>query len=150
MTSADLSILKAMDPIEQLVVQFQTCLAQEAAVLASWPPQGLWPIQEEKVRLVRDLESAHDQLRAVIVTHGRDLNSPASLGSDVMPVWQAIRQSLASCQQLNATHEQCLAKQQVALKQSLELLILKIDQDVTYGRQGSCHGGRRLGTIGHA
>ena len=107
MTSADLSILKAMDPIEQLVVQFQTCLAQEAAVLASWPPQGLWPIQEEKVRLVRDLESAHDQLRAVIVTHGRDLNSPASLGSDVMPVWQAIRQSLASCQQLNARHEQC-------------------------------------------
>jgi len=150
MSPADLMILKAISPIQNLVAQFKACLEQEASVLAHWPPQGLWPIQEEKVRLVRDLEVAHAQLTSVIQAQGKDLNSPATLGTDLMPVWQSLRAELAACQQLNATHEQCLAKQQLALKQSLELLILKIDQDVTYGRQGSCQGGRRLGTIGHA
>jgi flagellar biosynthesis/type III secretory pathway chaperone len=150
MSPVDLMILKAISPIQTLIAQFKACLLQEAAVLAQWPPQGLWPIQEEKVRLVRDLEAAHIPLANIIRAQGQDLNRPTTLGADVMPVWQALREDLAACQQLNATHEQCLAKQQVALKQSLELLILKIDQDVTYGRQGSCQGGRRLGTIGRA
>lgn len=150
MSPAESVIQPAMSRLEALVNQFHNCLTEEARVLASWPPQGLWPIQEEKVRLVRDLENAHTALRAALKAQGKDLSSPASLGPTLLPVWQTLRERLLHCQTLNSTHEKCLEKQQVALKQSLELLLLKLNQDVTYGRQGHCQSVRRMGSIGRA
>lgn len=143
-------ILTQIATLHSLVEQFRQTLEQESRALAQWPPQGLWPVQEEKVRLVRDLEVAHDALNASLKAQGHDLQGVDTLPAAIAQRWQALRIDLAQCQRMNATNERCLAKQQQAVKQSLELLVLKLDQDMTYGRQGSCHGGRRLGKIGLA
>ncbi len=150
MSATQPHILSQLATLHSLVGDFHRCLEQESRALTQWPPLGLWPVQEEKVRLVRDLESAHDTLNATLKAQGHDINGMDNLPAAIAQQWQNLRQALAQCQRMNATNERCLAKQQQALKQSLDLLVLKLDQDLTYGRQGSCQGGRRLGHIGRA
>lgn len=141
-------LIAQLDALQSLVRQFQHCLEQEGRALAQWPPQGLWPVQEEKIRLVRDLENAHAELGNTL--QGRDLQGMSAMPAAIAQRWQSLRDELAQCHRMNTTHERCLLRQQQALKQSLELLMLKLDQDLTYGRQGGCQGGRRLGKIGLA
>jgi len=143
-------LLSQLTVLHGLVHEFRQCLAQESQALAQWPPLGLWPVQENKVRLVRDLEAAHDTLNAILQGQGQDLHSLDMQPAAIAARWQALRQDIAECQRQNASNQHCLARQQQALKQSLDLLVLKLDQDMTYGRQGNCYGGRRLGKIGLA
>lgn len=143
-------LIAQLDALQGLVRQFQDCLKQEGRALSQWPPQGLWPVQEEKIRLVRDLENAHALLSNTLQAQGHDMKGMDSMPAAIAQRWQALRKDLAQCHELNTTHERCLVKQQQATKQSLELLMLKLDQDLTYGRQGGCQGGRRLGKIGLA
>jgi len=150
MNAAPAQLLDQLQLLKTLVSEFHACLAQESRALAQWPPLALWPVQEEKVRLVRDLESAHDTLNRLLKAHGHDIQGLDSLSPEIAQRWQALREDIAHCQRLNASNERCLAKQQLALRQSLELLVRKLDQDLTYGRQGGFQGGRRLGHIGRA
>lgn len=143
-------IISQLTLLQSLVAEFRDCLEQESRALAQWPPHGLWPVQEAKVRLVRDLESAHDTLNAALQAEGRNIQGMDDLPTEIAQRWQALRQIMAQCQRMNATNERCLARQQQALKQSLELLVLKLDQSLTYGRQGSHQGSRRVGNIGLA
>lgn len=136
--------------MQSLVAEFRACLAEESRALAQWPPHGLWPVQEAKVRLVRDLEGAHDTLQALLKAEGRDIDGMAALPPAIAEPWQGLRLALAECQRMNASNERCLAKQQQALKQSLELLVVKLDQSLTYGRQGAHQASRRVGSIGLA
>lgn len=149
MTAPSPDVLNHLALMQGLVVEFRGCLMQESQALAQWPPQGLWPVQEAKVRLVRDLEGAHATLDALLRAEGRDLNDLSRLPAIAQP-WQALRELLAECQRLNAGNEHCLLKQQQALKQSLELLVVKLDQSLTYGRQGMHQASRRMGSIGLA
>ena len=150
MSAQQTQLLSQLQTLHTLVGEFHACLEQESRALAQWPPLGLWPVQEEKVRLVRDLEAAHGTLNAILKAQGHDIHGMDALPAVIAQRWQAIRSDIATCQRMNATNERCLAKQQQAHRQSLELLVLKLDQDLTYGRQGGFQGGRRLGTIGRA
>lgn len=143
-------LLSQLQVLQTLVSEFQSCLEQESRALAQWPPLGLWSVQEEKVRLVRDLESAHDMLNVILKAQGHDIHGMDALPEAIAQRWQALRKNIANCQRLNSTNERSLAKQQQALRQSLELLVLKLDQDLTYGRQGGFQGGQRRGKIGWA
>lgn len=150
MSASQPQLIVLLDALQSLVRQFQRCLEQEGVALAQWPPQGLWPVQEEKIRLVRDLENAHATLTNTLQAQGHNLQDINSMPAAITQRWQSLRNDLAQCHRMNITHERCLVRQQQALKQSLELLVLKLDKDLTYGRQGSCQGGRRLGKIGLA
>ena len=150
MSASQPHLIAQLDALQDLARQFQLCLEQEGTALAHWPPQGLWPVQEEKIRLVRDMENAYAALSSTLQAQGHDLQDMNIMPAAIAQRWQALRNDLAQCHRMNTTHERCLVRQQQALKQSLELLVLKLDQDLTYGRQGSCQGGRRLGKIGLA
>jgi len=149
MTAPSPHVLHHLALMQSLVGEFRSCLMQESQALAQWPPQGLWPVQETKVRLVRDLEVAHATLDALLKAEGRDINDLSAQPAIAQP-WQALREMLAECQRMNASNERCLLKQQQALKQSLELLVVKLDQSLTYGRQGMHQASRRVGSIGLA
>lgn len=143
-------LLTQLASLHELVVEFKLNLEHESRALAQWPPTALPVVQAEKIRLVRDLEVAHDELSKLMGAQGQDMQGMKTQSAEVAKRWQGVRDELALCHRLNATNERCLARQQLALKQSLELLMLKLDQDMTYGRQGSCQGGRRLSHIGLA
>lgn len=143
-------LLVPLTVLQTLVDEFRVCLEQESRALASWPPLGLWPVQEEKVRLVRDLEQAHLDLQSVLKANGQSLADLATQPVDVAQRWNLLRARIADCQRINRSNEQCLARQQQALRQSLDLLVRKLDRDITYGRQGHCQSGRRVGRLGLA
>ena len=136
---------------------FHELLERESAQLALWPLPDLWPLHDDKLRQVRELELCQQALDTLARQAGagqQGLNPRTAIASLLDPValryWEDGLSLLAGCQQLNAGHGQVLSRQQEATRQSLELLRGGLDQGMTYGRQGHrLHAGRHL-SLGRA
>lgn len=143
--------------LHQAATGFLDLLQREAELLRQWPLPELWPLHDEKLCQLRELEHCQKQL-AELARQGLDTrpgltprDAIASLiGMGTRELWEDTLALLASCQQLNAAHGATLGKQQQATRQSLDILRGGLDQGMTYGRQGARQHAARHLSLGRA
>lgn len=143
--------------LHQAAAGFLDLLQREARLLRQWPLPELWPLHDEKLCQLRELEHCQKQL-GELARQGLDARPgltpreaiASQLGTSTHMLWEETLTLLASCQQLNATHGATLGKQQQATRQSLDILRGGLDQGMTYGRQGARQHAVRNLSLGRA
>jgi len=136
---------------------FRGLLEHEAELLRQWPLPDLWPLHDDKLRQMRELEQcqlALDGLTRQALAREPALTPRAAVASLLDPasrqLWEDSLSLLAECQTLNAGHGAVLGRQQQATRQSLDLLRGGLDQAMTYGRQGMRQHAARNLSLGRA
>ncbi len=136
---------------------FLDLLAQEAELLRQWPQPELWPLHQDKLCQLRELELCQTRLDQ-LARQGLDARPGLSareavasqLDAQTRTLWDDTLTLLAACQQRNAGNGAVLERQQQATRQSLELLRGGLDHGTTYGRQGARQHAARHLSLGRA
>lgn len=143
--------------LQTLAREFQAILQEETRQLRQWPLPDPWLLQNNKLIKVRELEDCHSALQASLHTppggHGQAslldvINS--QLAEPERTIWKDTLDLLAECKRINSANGISLNRQQLAMRQSLDMLLGSLDQGMTYGRLGGRQHASRNASLGVA